>query len=94
MSPEVLVMSKRAWESLSDEDKVIFREAARESNRFMRLRWSALEEQSRQQALAEGNVIITDFPRQSFEEAMSSIYAKAMSDPALARLVERIRLVQ
>jgi tripartite ATP-independent transporter DctP family solute receptor len=94
MSPEVLVMSKRAWESLSDEDKVIFREAARESNRFMRLSWSALEEQSRQQALAEGNVIITDFPRQLFEEAMSSIYAKAMSDPAIARLVERIRLVQ
>ncbi|MGZ8389717.1 MAG: TRAP transporter substrate-binding protein [Rhodoplanes sp.] len=94
MSPEVLVMSKRAWESLSDEDKLIFRDAARESNRFMRLRWSALEEQSRQRALAEGNVIITEFPRDAFEGAMSSIYAKAMSDPALAGLIKRIRLVQ
>jgi TRAP-type C4-dicarboxylate transport system substrate-binding protein len=94
MSPEVLVMSRRAWESLSDEDKLIFRDAARESNRFMRLRWSALEEQSRQRALAEGNVIITEFPRDAFEGAMSSIYAKAMSDPALAGLIKRIRLVQ
>jgi tripartite ATP-independent transporter DctP family solute receptor len=90
-SPEVLVMSKRAWDSLSDADKTIFREAARESSRFMRLRWSALEDESRRLALAEGNVIIFEFPRQQFEEAMSSIYAKAARDPALARLIERIR---
>ncbi|MFZ1882772.1 MAG: TRAP transporter substrate-binding protein [Rhodoplanes sp.] len=94
MSPEVLVMSKRAWDTLSDEDKAIFREAARESNRFMRLRWDALEEESRRRALAEGNVIITEFPRRAFEEAMSSIYAKAMSDPTLAPLIKRIRQVQ
>ena len=30
MGPEVLVMSTRAWESLSAEDQVIFRDAARE----------------------------------------------------------------
>jgi len=94
MSPEVLVMLKRAWESLSEEDKVIFREAARESNRFMRQRWADLEEQSRQRALAAGNLIITEFPRQPFEEAVAPIYARAMSDPALARLIERIRLVE
>ena len=39
MSPEVLMMSLRAWQSLSDGDKIIFREAARESNRFMREQW-------------------------------------------------------
>jgi tripartite ATP-independent transporter DctP family solute receptor len=94
MSPEVLVMSKRAWDTLSDEDKAIFREAARESSRFMRLRWDALEEESRRRALAAGNVIITEFPRRAFEEAMSSIYAKAMSDPTLAPLIKRIRQVQ
>jgi tripartite ATP-independent transporter DctP family solute receptor len=94
MSPEVLVMSKHVWESLSQEDRVIFREAARESNRYMRGRWADLEEQSRQRALAAGNLIITEFPRQPFEEAVAPIYARAMSDPALARLIERIRLVE
>jgi tripartite ATP-independent transporter DctP family solute receptor len=94
MSPEVLIMSKRAWESLSEEDKAIFREAARESNRFMRLRWTELEEQSRLRALAAGNLIITEFPRQAFQEAVAPIYAKAKSDPALARLIERIRQVE
>lgn len=94
MTPEVLVMSKRVWESLSEEDRLVFREAARESSRFMRFRWTVLEEQSRQRAIAAGNVIITEFPRRPFEEAMASIYAKAMNDPALARLIERIRLIK
>lgn len=39
-------------------------------------------------------MIITEFPRRPFEEAMASIYAKAMNDPALARLIERIRLIK
>jgi TRAP-type C4-dicarboxylate transport system substrate-binding protein len=94
MSPEVLVMSKRAWESLSEEDKAIFRDAARESNRFMREQWSALEDQSRQQAQAAGNVIIADVPRQPFQEAMTSIYARVTSDPAMKAIVDRIRGLQ
>src|SRR5262249_52113726 len=36
MGPEVLVMSLRAWESLSAEDKDVFRDAARKSSTFMR----------------------------------------------------------
>src|SRR5881409_2991713 len=39
MSPEVLVMSWKAWTSLSPEDRQIFRVAAFESSRFMRERW-------------------------------------------------------
>src|SRR5205807_5691097 len=34
MSPEVLVMSLKAWQSLSAEDQRIFREAALKSSRF------------------------------------------------------------
>src|SRR5215216_4940348 len=36
MSPEVLVMSRKAWDSLSAEDQTIFRAAAQESSRSMR----------------------------------------------------------
>ena len=46
MAPEVLVMSVKAWESLDEQDRAIFRDAARESNMFMRRRWTALEAQS------------------------------------------------
>jgi tripartite ATP-independent transporter DctP family solute receptor len=94
MSPEVLLMSLKAWDSLSPADREIFLQAARESNRFMREQWQALEKRSRQQAQAAGVVIISDFDRRPFEDAMTSVYAKASKDAAMARLIERIRKVQ
>jgi len=94
MGPEVLVMSRGAWESLSAEDKEIFRDAARKSSAFMRGLWDGLEERSRQQARAAGNTIITDFDRKPFEDAVSVIYKKSVTDRDLQQLVERIRQVQ
>jgi tripartite ATP-independent transporter DctP family solute receptor len=94
MSPEVLVMSLKAWKSLSDDDQKIFREAARESNNFMRKRWTDLEQRSRRTAQDAGVVIVSDFDRKPFEAAMTGIDDKIVSEPALKRLVDRIRQVQ
>jgi tripartite ATP-independent transporter DctP family solute receptor len=94
MSPEVLVMSQKAWSSLSDEDRKIFRDAAVESSHFMREKWKDLEEQSRARAKAAGVIIVTDIDRKPFEQAMAGIYAKAQRDPAAAELIERIRKVE
>ena len=94
MSPEVLVMSRTAWESLSSEDRVIFRDAARRSSQFMHEKWRDLELQSRRRAEAAGVTIVTDIDRKPFEAAMAEIYAKMQSDPALAELIDRIRRVE
>jgi tripartite ATP-independent transporter DctP family solute receptor len=94
MGPEVLVMSLRAWESLSPEDRQVFRGAARESSSFMRKVWTGLEERSRRQARDAGNTIVSSFDRRPFEEAVSMIYPKTMTDPDLRQLVERIRQMQ
>lgn len=94
MSPEVLVMSHKAWSSLSPEDQKIFRETALRSSRFMREKWRDLEERSRKQAEDAGVKIITDIDRKPFEAAMADIYAKAQRDPAMAQLIERIRKVE
>jgi tripartite ATP-independent transporter DctP family solute receptor len=93
MSPEVLVMSLKAWSSLSTEDRALFRDAARQSSHFMRERWKDLEQQSRRQAEAAGVTIVSDFDRKPFEAAMADIYTKARRDPAAAALIERIRKV-
>ena len=94
MSPEVLVVSQKAWQSLSAEDRKIFREAAMRSSHFMHEKWRDLEEQSRRQAEAAGVTIVTDFDRKPFEAAMVGIYAKAQRDPAAAELIQRIRKVE
>jgi tripartite ATP-independent transporter DctP family solute receptor len=94
MPPEVLVMSQKAWASLSAEDREIFREAATRSSHFMHEKWKDLEAQSRRQAETAGVAIITDFDRKPFEAAMAGIYATAQRDPATAELIERIRKVE
>ena len=94
MGPELLVVSPRAWESLSAEDQDIFRDAARKSSAYMRELWHGLEERSRQQARAAGNTIISEFDRTPFEQAMNTIYAKIVPDQGLHQLIERIRQVQ
>jgi tripartite ATP-independent transporter DctP family solute receptor len=94
MSPEVLVMSQKAWQSLSAEDQNIFRESALRSSHFMREKWKDLEEQSRKQAESAGVIIVKDIDRKPFEAAMAAIYEKAQRDPAAAQLIERIRKVE
>jgi tripartite ATP-independent transporter DctP family solute receptor len=91
MSPEVLVMSRRAWDSLGADDQRIFRDAAMESSRYMREQWKAWEQRARTQAQQAGNVIINDFNRKPFIDAMSAIYDKSLSDANVKQLVERMR---
>jgi tripartite ATP-independent transporter DctP family solute receptor len=94
MSPEVLVMSQKAWQSLSADDQKIFREAAIQSSHFMHDKWKDLEQKSRRQAETAGVKIVADFDHKPFEAAMTEIYAKAQRDPAAAELIERIRKVE
>src|SRR5664279_1980729 len=94
MSPEVLVISQKAWQSLSTDDRQIFRDAALQSSLFMREQWKTLEERSRQQAKAAGVTVVTDFDRKPFEAAITGIYQKAQRDPVAAALIERIRKVE
>lgn len=94
VSPEVLVMSRKAWASLSPDEQTIFRDAAQRSSLYMREKWRELEERSRKQAELAGVKVVTDFDRKPFEAAMADIYAKAERDPAIAALIERIRNVE
>ena len=94
MGPEVLVMSRRAWDELSDADRAIFRAAARESSRYMRARWLSWEEQSRREAAAAGVTIIGDLDRQAFEDATHSLREEMRADPKLGPLIARIQAVQ
>lgn len=94
MSPEVLVMSLKAWQSLSPDDQKVFREAAQRSSQFMREKWRDLEEQSQRKAEAAGVKLIRDIDRKPFEDAMAAIYSKAQRNPDAAALIERIRKVE
>jgi len=88
---EVPLASMEAWNSLSDGDQIIFREAAAASSRFMRQKWRDLARRSRGQAEYAGITVIKDFERKPFEAAMAPTHEAAWCDPAAAALIDRIR---
>ena len=94
VSPEVLVMSQKAWASLSPSEQAMFREAAQRSSIYMREKWTELEERSQKQAQDAGVKVVTEIDRKPFEAALAGIYAKAESDPAMSALIQRIRNVE
>jgi tripartite ATP-independent transporter DctP family solute receptor len=54
MAPEMLLMSKKVWDTLTPEEQKIFREAAKESVPYMRKLWDEKEKKSREVVLKAG----------------------------------------
>jgi len=91
--PEVLVMSKMAWDRLSDEDKVIFKQAARDSAEKQFELWDARVEASRK-IVEDAGATTTTPDKQPFIDAMGPVYEKYVSTPELKDLVARIQAVK
>jgi tripartite ATP-independent transporter DctP family solute receptor len=94
MGPEIVIMSRRAWDELTDEDRTIFRAAARESSRYMREQWLNWEQRSRKQAVNAGVTVIDRFDRKAFEAATGSLRDAFRADPRFGPLIRRIEAVQ
>jgi tripartite ATP-independent transporter DctP family solute receptor len=94
MSPEVLIMSLRAWADLSAEDRMIFREAARQSSQYMREQWLDRERRSERQAIESGVSVISDVNRKPFEDATKPLRDAMRADPRYRSLIERIEAVR
>jgi TRAP-type C4-dicarboxylate transport system substrate-binding protein len=92
--PEVLVMSKAAWDKLTPEDQEIIRQAAKESVPYMREQWEAREQASEEKVRAAGVEVVTEIDKAPFIEAMGPVYEKYVTTPELQSLVERIQAVE
>ena len=90
MSPEVLVMSKRAWDRLSAADREIVKAAAKESVPHMRKLWDAREESARKNVEARG-AQVNAVEKKPFIDAMSGVYARFANTPELQALVRQIQ---
>jgi len=91
--PEVFVMSKVHWDRLSDEDKDIFKQAARESAEKQWELWDARVAASRKIVEDAGSVITTP-EKQPFIDAMAPVYEKYVNTPELKDFVARIQAVK
>jgi tripartite ATP-independent transporter DctP family solute receptor len=92
--PEVLVMSKQRWDSLSPEDQVIIRDAARESVAHQRELWEAREKTSEEHVIAAGAQIVRGIDKAPFQAAMAPVYERHATSDELRSLIERIQAVE
>ena len=90
LAPEMLLFSKRTWDTLNAEDQKAIRQAAKESVPYMRKLWDEREAKSKAIALAGGAQFI-EVDKASFQNAMKPVYDKFIVDPKLKALVKRIQ---
>ena len=90
MAPEMLLMSKKVWDTLTPEQQKIFREAAKESVPYMRKLWDEKETESRKKVEAGGAQIV-EVDKKSFQDAMKPVYDKFITDPKLKDMVAKIQ---
>ncbi|MDR3373009.1 MAG: TRAP transporter substrate-binding protein [Ancalomicrobiaceae bacterium] len=89
MAPDVLVMSKKAFDALTPDEQKLFRQAAKDSVAVMRKLWSDLETQSKDIVLKAGIEAIT-IDKAPFQAAMKPVYDQFLTDPKLKALLQQI----
>ncbi|WP_173917588.1 TRAP transporter substrate-binding protein [Halobacillus sp. Marseille-Q1614] len=75
-TPEVLIGSQSLWDELSEEDKKIFQEAAKESVEVQREAWAELTEESKAAVEENGNELIEVDDITPWREAVQPVYDK------------------
>lgn len=90
--PEILAINAEVWNGLSEADKKIVKEAAKESAELQHKLWKEREKASREKVIAAG-VKANEIPDKSaFQAAMKPVYDKYLSQNAdLVPLVELIQ---
>ncbi len=89
-SPAIILMSQSLWDSLSEEEKGWFEEAARASVEVTRNRVSELEETGVEQLREAGMEVVTEVDREAFAEEVQPAY-DAYTEQFGDELVGRIR---
>jgi len=92
MGPEVLVFSKKIWDTLSKDEQAAIRKAAKASVPFYVTLWEAKEKEARA-AVVKGGAKITpaaEIDRKSFVDVERPVWDKFATTPELKALVQEI----
>ena len=92
MTPEVLVFSKKVWDTLSKEDQAAIRKAAKESVPYYVKLWEAKEKDAKAAVIKGGAKIVSasEINRKSFVDAEKPVWDKFANTPELKALTQEI----
>ncbi|MDR3370052.1 TRAP transporter substrate-binding protein [Rhodoferax sp.] len=92
MTPEVLVFSKKIWDTLTKEEQASIRKAAKASVPYYVNLWEAKEKEAKDFVVKNGATIIpaSAIDRKAFVEAEKPVWDKYANTPELKALVQEI----
>ena len=92
MTPEVLVFSKKIWDTLTPQEQAALRKAAKESVKYYVTLWDEREKNARAAIIKGGTKIIPSsaIDKKSFVEAEKPVWDKFATTPELKALVQGI----
>jgi len=89
MIPEILVFSKKTWNTLAPDDQALIARFAKEAQQDQRKLWYAMEEKSTKQIEAAGIEIIKIEDKAPFQAAVKPVWDKYGAQHA--ELIKRIQ---
>src|SRR5713226_8869352 len=89
--PEILVFSRKTWDTLSGEDRELLKKFGREAQAEERVLWNQYEKQALEKAKAAGIQIIEIADKKPFQDAVKPVWDKY--GPKYAELIKRIQAV-
>src|SRR5437660_12684819 len=92
MIPELLVYSKRSWETLSKDDQALIAKFAKEAQQEERKLWYGMEEASKRKMEKAGVEITNIDDKKPFQDAVKPVWEKYAKQHA--ELIKRIQDVQ
>jgi TRAP-type C4-dicarboxylate transport system substrate-binding protein len=92
MAPCVVVFSKKVWDTLSKEEQVIIRKAAKDSSHLYRKLQDVQQETSKKALIAAGVKFIepNEINKKSFVDAVKPVWEKFSSTPQEKAMVQKI----
>lgn len=93
MAPEVLLMSKKVWVTLSPDEQNAIRQAAKDSVPYMRKLWTDLEAASEAEVRKSG-VEVIKVDKAPWQAAAKPVYDQFVTDPHLKDLLARMQATE
>ena len=90
MSPEVIVFSKKVWDTLTKEEQKIIRDAAKETVPYYIDLWTKKEMASKEITIKAGAQYINDVNKAEFVNVMKPVWDKFSPTPELKALAKEI----
>ena len=90
--PEILVFSRKTWDTLSGEDRELLRKFGREAQLEERVLWNEYQRQALEKAKAAGIQIIEIADKKPFQDAVKPVWDKY--GPKYTEIIKRIQAVE